>query len=229
AALTPVALSKYLAQLFDYYLREGSLHLSIQARDQIWQVEPPTIRLPIVAEAFKDFCIRGDQSKRIQCSLWFDSSSQGRIAVCHTKIPIIDDMRRIDELQTGFGETIYASGYLRGVINADFLNPLSGRAGFEMDAQWQTFMVWLDAVEPSIRQEVEDHQLENEIRYLEAIKDKAKKLAEEILEGEPFQDLELLGGMRRERGKKIQQRTNPRGKENGTRVKEKTGQRQDPT
>lgn len=229
AALTPGALSRYLAEWFDYYLREGSLRLSIQAKDQVWQVEPPAVRLPAVAEAFRDTYIKGDLSKPIQCALWFDPSSQGRIAVCHTKIPIIEDMRRIEELHPGFGETVYASGYLRGVINADFLTPLSGRTGFDMDASWWAFMSWLETVEPSIRAEVEDHRLEEEIERIEAIKDDAKRLAEELLEAEPFQQLELLGGMRRKRSKKKVMQTNPRGKETGKRVKKKTGNRRDPS
>ncbi len=229
AALTPGALVKYLAEWFDYYLREGTLRLSIQARDQVWKAEPPPVRLPPVAQAFKEFDIKGDLSKHIQCALWFDPSSQGRIAVCHTKIPIIEDMRRIEELHPGFGETVYASGYLRGIINVDFLTPLSGRTGFEMDASWWAFISWLETVEPSIRAEVEDHRLEGEIERIEAIKDDAKRLAEELLETEPFQQLELLGGMRRKRGKKKVMQTNPRGKETGKRVKEKTGDRRDPS
>ncbi|GAI60398.1 unnamed protein product, partial [marine sediment metagenome] len=121
------------------------------------------------------------------------------------------------------------SGYLRGVINADFLIPLSGRTGFEMDANWWVFMSWLKSVEPSIRAEVEDHRLEEEIERLEAVKDDAKRLAEELLEAEPFQQLELLGGMRRKRSKKKLVQTNPQGKETGKRVKKKTGDKRDPS
>lgn len=227
AALNPGALSKYLAEWFDFYLREGTLELTIEAKGQKWKVEPPPIHLPPVAEGFKNTCIKGDPLKPLQCKLWFDPSSQGRIAVCHTQIPIIEDMRRIEELHSGFGETIYASGYLRGVINADFLTPLSGRAGFEMDAGWMAFMSWLEAVEPSIRQEVEEHLLEQEIQRIERIKDEAKKVAEEILADEPFQQLELLTGMRRKRSEPRERKTKPPGKETGTKV-EKTGDRPDP-
>ncbi len=223
AALNPQFLSKYLAEWFDYYLREGTLELTIATKEQTWKVEPPPIRLPAVAEGFKDICVKGDLSKPLRCNFWFDPSNQGRIALRHQGVVIIEDMRRIDELHAGFGETIYASGNLRGVIDADFLNPLPARTGFEMNADWMVFMSWLETMEPSIRKEVEEHQLEQEIQRIEAVKDEAKRLAEEILEQEPFQQLELLGGMRRRRSKKQMQKTNPPGKETGTRVKKKTG------
>jgi len=228
AALSPGALAKYLAERFDYYLRGGMLELTIEAKGQQWRVEPPPIRLSPIAEGFKDIYIKGDPAKPLQCMLWFDPSSQGRITISHTGIPIIEDMRRIDEIHPGFGETIYCSGYLKGVINADFLTPLPARRGFAIDAGWMAFMAWLESVEPSIRTEVEEHRLEEDIQRIQEVQDKAKRIAEEIFETEPWQEMELLGGMRRKRGKRKRKKRNPRGTETGERAKQKSGSNPDP-
>ena len=226
AALSPAPLSKYLAEWFDYYLREGSLQLTVEANGKVWKVEPPPIRLPPVGEAFSSIAVKGDPTKLLRCALWFDPSTQGRIAIRHQGVVVIDDMRRIDEIHPGFNETIYCSGQIRGIIDADFLKPLPARTGFEVDAGWVSLMVWLENVEPTIKKEVQEYQLEQEIQHIEAIREEAKKLAEDILEGEPFQQLELLSGMRRKRAEPRQQRTIPRGKDTGTRLKE-TGDKQE--
>lgn len=227
AALSPEPLSKYLAEYFEYYLREGSLEITIEAKGRIWKVEPPPIKLPPVAEGFRSVFIKGDPVKPLRCAFWFDPSTQGRIAVRHEHVVVIDDIRRIEQLCPGFAETIYASGQLRGIIDADFLKPLPARAGFEVDAGWVSFISWLEEVEPSIKKEIQQYQFEQEIQRIEAIRDEAKKLAENILDSEPFQQLEFLAGMRRKRAEPTQHRTSPRGERTGTRST-KTGDKRDP-
>lgn len=227
AALSPEPLAKYLGEWFDYYLREGSLELAIEAKGRTWKAEPPLIKLPPIGEGFRNVFIKGDPTKPLRCALWFDPSTQGKVAISHQGVVVIDDIRRIEEIHPGFAETIYASGQLRGIIDVDFLKPLPARTGFEVDAGWVSLMSWLESAEASIKKEVQEYQLEKELQRIELVRDEARKLAEDILEGEPFEQLELLAGMRRKRAEPREHRTTPRGEATGTRSR-KTGDKRDP-
>jgi len=97
----------------------------------------------------------------------------------------------------GLEESIYASGYVKGFIDADFLKPLPARTGFEENEDWLSLLDELDQLRSSIEAEVEYHKQEEAEKKLTEIQKKAIELAREILNTEQFKDLELLEGLGR--------------------------------
>lgn len=215
SSLSPNLLSKYLSEWYDFYIREGTLDLRIVAKGQEYEVEPLTIDLPEVGVAFRMVLLKGNQSNVIKTKLWFDPSGTARVAIRNAGVPIVEDMRRLDEIKLGFQQTVYASGFLSGVIDTDFLKPLPARTGFEINEDFKNMLDWFEQIEPSLKSEVDEHRLELELKHLENIKDKAKKIAMEILDLEPFQQLELLGGMKRSRQAATVHGVHKGGKETG--------------
>ncbi len=218
SSLSPPLICRYLAEWYDFYIREGMLDIVVIAKGQQHPVLPPEIDLPPVGQQFSHVLLKGDPNRGIATRLWFEPSGTGHVALRNSGLPIVEDMRRLDEVKLGFQHTVYASGFLSGVIDIDFLRPLPARTGFEMDDNFNAILDWLDEIEPSLKREIEEYRLESEIKQLEGIKDKAKQMAMEILNLEPFQQLELLGGRKRQRRKNTEQKVvHAKGKETGKR------------
>ncbi len=197
-SLSPQVLQRFFAEKFDSYLRKNSLILKLNSLDKILNVQPIEISLPIIGQAFNEVHLSDEWLKIFRCQFWFDSSQKSHVSIRHTGVSIIEDLSTYPAY--GLEKSIYASGFLRGYIDADFLKPLPSRTSFEENQDWVQFLVELDKIRPSLEAEIDElRRIEQEKRLTEVQK-KAIEIAREILEQEQFRDLELLKGLRKKRG-----------------------------
>ena len=208
-------LQHMFAEKFDPYLREENLKITITCGARIYQVQPLTINLPSVGEAFREVHLSSDWQKVFGCQLWFDASGRSKVAIRHTGIPVVEDVKAIQAY--GLEESAYASGFVKGYIDADFLKPLPARVGFEENRDWIQFLLELEKICPSIEAEIEELRLEAEEKKLTQIQRRAIELAREILDQGDLKGLELLGGLRRQRAPITQHPGTHKGRETGTR------------
>lgn len=208
-------LRRIFAEKFDSYLREGNLKITINSNSKTYQVEPLEISFPQCCEAFREVHLSYDWKKAFNCQCWFDASGKSKVSIRHTGIPVVEDLKSIQAY--GLEDSIYASGFIKGYIDADFLQPLPARAGFEENQDWMQFLLELDKIEPSIKDEIDELRLKEEEKKLTEVQKEAIKLAREILAQDQFQSLELLGGLRKQRSPIVHLgETHPRGRETGT-------------
>jgi hypothetical protein len=197
-SLAPQLLRRAFAEKFDSYLREGKLKVTINCLDEVFEVQPVEISLPPIGEAFKEVHLSTDWPKKFTCQFWFDPSGKSHVSIRHTGVSIIEDLSTYPAY--GLEESIYAGGFLKGYIDADFLTPLPSRTSFEENQEWLHFLVELDKIRPSLEAEIEELLREEEQKRLTEVQKKAIDIARNILEQEQFKDLELLPGFRKTRG-----------------------------
>ena len=196
-SLNPIVLQRFFAEKFEPYLREKNLRVTISCDGKTYEVEPLEINLPRVGEAFNEVHLSADWQKRFYCQFWFDPSAKGHVSIRHTGVSIIKDLKTYPAY--GLEESIYASGFLKGYIDADFLKPLPARTSFEENEDWIQFLAELDKIRPSLEAEIEGLRREDEEKKLTEVQRKAIEIAREILDQDQFKDLELLRGLRKER------------------------------
>ncbi len=194
--ISPEKLQKVFSEKFDSYLKAGTLEISIiVANRKPVKIEPLKIELPRVGEAYRNWSLTKDQTKKLSLELYFDPSGKGKVCIRQMGVSIVDDIKTLSAY--GLEESIYAEGYVKGFINCDFLKPLPARAGFEENEDWIGFLDELDKLRPSIEDEVERLKRTEAEKKLTEIHKKAIELAKEILNTEEFKDLELLEGLSR--------------------------------
>jgi len=193
--LSPAKLQKLFAEKFTPFLKDGSLKIVIHSKGGSYSVKPLEIDLPRIGESYKNWPLTRDQTKRFLMELYFDPSGKGTVSIRHTGVTIVDDIKTLSAY--GLEESIYAGGYIKGFIDADFLKPLPARTGFEENEDWISLLDELDKLRFSIEVEVEDLRQEEAEKKLTEIQRKAIELAIEILNTEEFKDLELLEGLGR--------------------------------
>ena len=193
--LSPEKLQKLFAEKFDPYLKDGSLEIVISSKGSTYTVEPLKIDLPRIGESYKNWPLTRDRTRRFSLELYFDPSGKGRIGIRHMGTTIVDDIKILSAY--GLEESVYANGYVKGFIDANFLKPLPARTGFEENDDWISLLEELDRLRPSIQGEVENLKQEEAEKKLTEIQKKAIELARDILNMEEFRDLELLEGMGR--------------------------------
>jgi hypothetical protein len=194
--LSSEKLQKVFSEKFDSYLKAGALEISIiVANGKPIKIKPLKIELPRVGEAYRNWLLTKDQTKKLSLELYFDPSGKGKVCIRHMGVSIVDDIKTLSAY--GLEESIYAEGYIKGFINCDFLKPLPARAGFEENEDWIGFLDELDKLRPSIEDEVERLKRTEAEKKLTEIHKKAIELAKEILNTEEFKDLELLEGLSR--------------------------------
>ncbi len=193
--LSPGRLQKIFAEKFDPFLKDGSLKIMISTKGKSYSVKSLKIELPPVGEAYKDWPLASDRTKKISLELYFDPSGKGTVSIRHMSVTIVDDIKTLSAY--GLEESIYANGDIRGFIYADFLKPLPARTGFEENEDWISLLDELDKLRPSIKSEVENLKQEEAEKKLTEIQKKAIELAVDILKTEEFKDLELLEGLGR--------------------------------
>ena len=194
--LSPKRLQKLFAEKFSSYLKDGSLEIDIQSNGSSYTITPLEINLPRVGESYKNWQLTRDRTKQFSLELYFDRSGKEVVSIRHMGVTIVDDIKTLSAY--GLEESIYANGYVKGFIDADFLKPLPARTGFEENEDWISFLdELLDKLRPSIESEVENLKQEEAEKKLTEIQKKAIELAREILNTEEFKDLELLGGLGR--------------------------------
>lgn len=194
-SLSPGLLQRFFAEKFDSYLRQGTLKVNINCGDKPYEVKPLEISLPKVGEAYKEKHLSTDWQKKFYCQFWFDPSAKSHISIRHTGVSIIEDLKNYPAY--GLEESYYTSGFIKGYIDADFLEPLPSRTSFEENQDWVQFLVELEEILPSLKAEIEELRREEEEKRLTEVQKRAIELARDILKGEEFQDLELLEGLGR--------------------------------
>ncbi len=98
-------------------------------------------------------------------------------------------------LQDRLEESAWGQGFVRGVLDADFLSPLPARSGFEENEDWIAVLDLLDRYLPTLDAELEGHLAAHRARQASEIGDRALRLARDILDLDEFRDLALPGGL----------------------------------
>jgi len=194
-SLAPAQLQRFFAEQFDSDLREGNLRVTINCDGKSYKVEPPEIKLPTVGEAFREAHLSTDWQKKFYCQFWFDPSGKSHVSIRHMGVSIIKDLSTYPAY--GLEESTYASGSLKGYIDADFLEPQPARTSFEENQDWIQFLFKLDEIRPSLEAEIEELRREEEEKKLTEVQKEAIKLARDILTTKEFEDLDLLEGLGR--------------------------------
>jgi hypothetical protein len=191
--LAPDSLRRYLAEKFEAYLRQGWLTISIRAGIATFAVTPSKIDLPRLLSDLGPIPLPGDASLRVRHELHFDPSGRGRVAIRHEGVVTIDDLSSLTAY--GLEDSAWASGFVRGVLDADFLTPLPARSGFDENAEWIGLLDALDRYLPTLRAELDDRLAAHRQEESSAIAERALRLARDILDLDEFRDLALPGGL----------------------------------
>lgn len=214
----PEKLCTVFSEKFDGYLKKGWLQVDIKSDGKTHRVEPVKIDLPKVAQGLSSLHLIGEPKKRVSLDLYFDPSGKGTVAIRHMGVVVVEDIKQLSAY--GFEESVYAKGYVKGFIDADFLQPLPARTGFEENREWISFLDLLDKQLPQIEAEVEELRQKETEKALSEIQKKAIELAREILDLDEFKDLELLGGIKKTPQPPQVEGTRPTGRPTGERSKE---------
>jgi len=190
-------LRKVFADKFDGYLKKGWLNISIKIGSRNFDVEPLKIDLPRVAKGLNKLYLPGQPNNIVYLDLYFDPSGKGTVAIRHMGVAVVENLKELSAY--GLEDSIYAEGFVRGFIDADFLVPLPARTGFDENKEWELLLVLLDKHRPQIAAEVESFKQKEREKALTEIQKRAIQLAAEILDLDEFKDLELLGGGRKPR------------------------------
>lgn len=190
-------LTRLLAERFGSHLQAGRLTVQIWVGTQRYDVDAPGINLPRIGQGIEVVRLRGSKGRVANLSLFYDPSGKGTVGVRHAGVLVMEDLKLANAY--GLEESVYASGYVRGFIDADFLRPLPARTGFEENQDWVALLEVLDRHRSQVEAEVEQLRAEERERELSEIQRQAVQLAREILDLDDFRDLELPGGLAKAR------------------------------
>jgi hypothetical protein len=191
--LSPERLEKVFSEKFDHYLRIGALTIKIISKGHSYEVEPLKIALPRLGAKLGDIHLAKDFKKKFSLELFFDPSGKGKVGIRHTGVIVVEDIKQLEAY--GLEESVFASGYMKGSIGADFLKPLPARAGFEENEDWISLLDELYKLNKVIETEVEILKQQENEKKLTEIQRKAIEIASEILDLDEFRDLEILQGL----------------------------------
>lgn len=193
--LAPARLGRIFAEKYDKFLRSGTLKIDITVGKDTHTVRARDIDLPRIGRAYKSWHVPGGAGRPFGLELYFDPSGKGRMAVRHSGVTIVEDLRAVEAY--GLEESVYASGYVRGFVDADFLKPLPARSGFEENDDWLALLGELDRLRPVIEAEVDGLRHEVAEERLAEVQRRAVEIVRDILDADDFRDLELLEGLGR--------------------------------
>jgi len=191
--LAPDTLRRYLAEKFEAYLREGWLTIEIRTGVARFPVVPSRIRLPRLLADIRELVLPRAADKKVRLELYFDPSGRGRVAIRHHGVTVVEDLAALTAY--GLEESAWGHGFVRGVLDADFLSPLPARSGFEENEDWIAVLDLLDRYLPTLDAELESHLSAHRARQASEIGDRALRLARDILDLDEFRDLALPGGL----------------------------------
>lgn len=212
--LAPEKLTRLFAEKFGTYLERGQLEIQVWVDSKLYPVRPPTIHLPRIGRGIERLHLTNDRVAGL--TLFFDGAATGTVGIRHAGVLVVDDLKHVSAY--GLEDSVYASGYVKGWIDADFLRPLPARSGFEETKDWIDLLDALDRCRPQIETEVEQLKVEQEEKELSEVQRQAVQLAREILDLEDFRDLELPGGLAKARASNGDGRVQPTGQETGERA-----------
>ena len=193
--LAPETLRRYLAEKFEAYLREGWLTIEIRTGMGRFAVTPMRIRLPRLLADVRELALPRAADKKVRLELYFDSSGRGRVAIRHHGVTVVEDLSALAAY--GLEQSAWAQGFVRGVLDADFLTPLPARSGFEENEDWIALLDLLDRYLPTIEAELDGHLATHRAQQASEIGERALRLARDILDLDEFRDLALPGGLSR--------------------------------
>ncbi len=193
--LSQARLKHVLADRFDVYLRTGQLRLTIKTAKGDSEVSPVQLDLPEIGAKFQEMHLPGEPDKVFRTRFWFDPSGQGRVAMRHTGVVIIEDIRELFEQE--MADSILVSGLIKGFIDAEFLSPLPARAQFFEDEYLTRLLDSLQEIGVELDKEITGFRDEAENERMQTLFRRATKLAREIFSQDEFMDLELIDGLRR--------------------------------
>src|SRR3989449_4972470 len=209
--LAPEKVTRLFAEKFGPYIERGQLEIQVWVGSQLYPVRPPAIHLPRIGKGVERLHLPGNKVAAL--TLFFDASGAGTVGIRHAGVLVVDDLKQIGAY--GLEESVYACGYVKGWIDADFLRPLPARSGFEENKDWINLLDALDRCRPQIETEVEQLKTEQEEKELSEVQRQAVQLAREILDLEDFKDLELPGGLAKARASNGDGHVQPTGQETG--------------
>ncbi len=195
--LAPETLRRYLAEKFDAYLREGWLAIEIVAGVARFAVTPRRLGLPRLLPDLRALALPKDPSKQVRLELYFDPSGKGHVAIRHAGVAIVDNLAGISAY--GLEQSVYAQGFVRGHLDANFLTPLPARSGFEENDDWIQLLDLLDRYRPSVESEIDTHLAAHRAKQAADISERALRIARDILDLDEFRDLALPGGLAKRR------------------------------
>lgn len=211
--LAPEKLQKTLGEKFGMYLSRGWLDITIYHRGDKFLVKPPSFNLPRVDTGVERIFTSSNPKKLIELSLYFDPSGKGKVAIRHSGVVVTDDVSKVSAY--GLEESVFADGSVCGFIDADFLDPLPARTGFEENVAWISFLDRLDHVRPQIEANVALLKQTEEEKRVSEIQREALRLVREIFDSEDLKDFELLAGMRRAKIARERSNNSTTGKSSG--------------
>ncbi|MFQ6046933.1 MAG: ATP-binding protein [Gemmatimonadales bacterium] len=224
--LDPDKLTRLFADKFSSYLQKGWLAIEVWRNREKHVVEPPSIDLPRIGEGLERLALPGYPRREAVLELHFDPSGKGAVSVRHSGVVVIEDLAK--SAAYGLEESVYGSGFVKGSIDADFLQPLPARTGFDENQAWIGFLGILDQVRPHIEAEVEELKALERAKELSEVERRAVQLAREILDLDDFRDLELPGGLSKGRAPAERAAVTPTGERTGERSRE-PGDRSEPS
>ena len=193
--LSQARLKHVLADRFDVYLRTGQLKITIKTGKGESDVSPVQLDLPEIGAKFQEMHLPGEPDKVFRTRFWFDPSGQGRVAMRHTGVVIIEDIRELFEHE--MIDSILVSGLIKGFVDAEFLSPLPARAQFFEDESLTKLLDSLQEIGVELDKEITGFRDEAENERMQTLFRRATRLAREIFSQEEFLDLELIDGLRR--------------------------------
>jgi len=193
--LAPDKLKRLFAEKFGSYLQKGWLEIEVSVGSDKFVIQPPTIDLPRIGMGLEDLVLSGFPRRVARLTLYFDPSGMGALSIRHSGVVVVEDLSKITAY--GLEDSVFASGFVQGSIDADFLQPLPARTGFEETQEWVDLLDLLDNCKLQIEAEVEALKIQEQEKEQAEVQDRAVQLAREILNLEDFRDLELPGGLSR--------------------------------
>ena len=193
--LSQARLKHVLADRFDVYLRTGQLKITIKTGKGESDVSPVQLDLPEIGAKFQEMHLPGEPDKVFRTRFWFDPSGQGRVAMRHTGVVIIDDIRELFEHE--MTDSILVSGLIKGFVDAEFLSPLPARAQFFEDEYLTMLLDALQEIGVELDKEITGFRDEAENERMQTLFRRATRLAREIFSQDEFMDLDLIDGLRR--------------------------------
>jgi len=216
--LAPERLIRLFAERFGAYIERGQLDIELWVGGKLHRVEPPTIHLPRIGRGLERLHLRGEKNRMAETTLFFDPTGTATVGFRQAGVLVVDDLKQIGAY--GLEQSVYASGFVKGWIDADFLKPLPARTGFEENQDWIDLLDALDRHRPQIETEVAQLKAEQEEKELSEVQRKALQLAREILDLEDFKDLELPGGLAKSRARNGNGQLKPAGEKTGEKADE---------
>ena len=159
------------------------------------QVAPIGAKLPSIGQQFKDVPLPGDSTRKFRSQFWYDPNGSSKVAITSMGVVVLEDVGTFAE--HGLANTVYTSGFLKGIIEADFIKPLPARGHFLEDSAWAEFISTLQSIAPQLEKDMESARSSVDLVRQGRLLRMAQRIVQELLREEDFQELQLIEGLTR--------------------------------